>query len=154
MKKKKILGIIIATAIGISSIVPAFADTTVSQSEGTSTTQTEIKQLTQQEKFEKLTQRAAKLGIDTNGLTNEQVREKIREAEAAKLGIDITGLTKEEAKAKIKAAIETKKQEITEKLTQKAVKLGIDITGLNGEQVREKIREAEAAKLGIDYRTY
>lgn len=103
MKKKKILGIIISAVIAISSIVPAFADT-ITQDQGTSTTQSEIKRLTPQERLAKLTQRATKLGIDINGLNNKQAKEKIMESEAVKLGVDITGLTNKEARDKIKEA--------------------------------------------------
>lgn len=142
MKKKKVLGIVIATVIGISSIIPAFADTVSSQDKTTNTAaQTETKKLTQEEKFDRITKRAAKLGIDITGLTNEQARDKIRKAEASKLGIDITGLSKEEAKAKIKSAMDTKKQEVSEKIKEKATKLGIDISGLTNKEAREKIKE-------------
>jgi hypothetical protein len=109
MNKKKILGIAVAALIGISSIVPAFADTTTdSQNQTTTTTQSQTKQSGKHKKYGKLTlaQRAAKLGVDITGLTDEQAKEKIMEARAAKLGVDITGLSKEDAMAKIKAAIQ------------------------------------------------
>ncbi len=41
MKKKKILGIAVAAIIGVSSIIPAFADTTASQSQTTNTVQSQ-----------------------------------------------------------------------------------------------------------------
>lgn len=60
MKKKRILGIVVAAVIGVSSIVPAFADTTSTQDQTTSTKQIETKQLSEQEKLAKLTKKAAK----------------------------------------------------------------------------------------------
>jgi hypothetical protein len=147
MKKNKILGIVIAAVIGVSSVVPAFAEGVVSQNTAASTTQTQTKQLSQEEILQKLTQKAAKLGVDITGLTNDQARDKIRAAEASKLGIDITGLTKDEANAKIKQA---KEANATKKITEIAAKLGVDITGLSNEDARAKLVDAEAAKLGIN----
>lgn len=106
MNKKKILGIVVAALIVISSIVPAFANTTDSENQASNTTQSETKESGHHKKHKKLTlaQRAEKLGVDISGLTDEQAEAKIMEVKAAKLGVDITGLSKEKAKAKIKAA--------------------------------------------------
>jgi hypothetical protein len=110
MNKKKILGIVVAALIGISSIIPAFANTTDSENQASNTTQSETKESGHHKKHGKLTlaQRAEKLGVDISGLTDEQAEEKIMEARAAKLGVDITGLSKEEARAKIKKAKQDK----------------------------------------------
>ncbi|HEX9026233.1 MAG TPA: hypothetical protein VF839_07195, partial [Clostridium sp.] len=116
MKKNKILAIAIAAAVALSSIVPAFAVETTAQN----STKIEAKQANQAENLEKLTKRAAKLGVDITGLSNKDARAKIQVAEAEKLGIDITGLSKEEAKVKIKSAFEAK--DLT-KLTERATKL-------------------------------
>lgn len=113
MNKKKILGIVVAALIGISSMIPAFANTTDSESQASNTTQSETKESGHHKKHGKLTlaQRAEKLGVDISGLTDEQAEEKIMQAKAAKLGVDISGLSKEEAKAKIKEAKKDKCKE-------------------------------------------
>lgn len=110
MNKKRILGIAVAALIGISSMVPAFAETTNSENQTNNAEQGETKEPGQHKKHGRLTlaEKAEKLGVDISGLTDEQAKEKIMQAKAAKLGVDITGLSKEEAKAKVKAAIKEK----------------------------------------------
>jgi hypothetical protein len=147
MKKNRILGIAIAAIIGVSSMIPAFAEDSTSQSQTANTAQVQTKKLTQEEVLQKLTKKATKLGVDITGLTNEQAKDKIRQAEASKLGIDTTGLTNDQVNDKIKQAREVKE---TEKLTKASAKLGVDITGLTNEQAKDKIMQAEASKLGID----
>jgi hypothetical protein len=170
MKKNKLLGAALAAMILMSSIVPAFAVESATQDPSTNGTQIQENQLSEAEKLAKLNERAEKLGIDIEGLSVEEAKTKIREAvalklginiaglskdeviaaienaEAAKLGIDITGLSKEDAKAAIQKAREAKKQEVTEKLSEKAAKLGIDITGDTNKEAREKIKEARQEK--------
>lgn len=146
MKKNKLLGLAIAAMISMSSIVPAFAAEPVSQNPTTNTTTIEAKQVNEAQKLAKLTKRAAKLGVDITGLTNEQVREKIRSAVALKLGVGITGLSAGEVKAKVHEAVDAKKLKTTEKITQKATELGIDIKGLSNKDAKTKLKEVREAK--------
>ncbi|OAV41498.1 hypothetical protein [Clostridium saccharobutylicum] len=137
MKKNKILGIVVASIIAMSSVVPAFADDNTSQNSATNVT-------TIQAKF---TKKAAKLGVDITGLSAKDAKGKIEAAEASKLGIDTAGLSNKEIQAKIKSAMEAKE---LANLTEKASKLGIDITGLSNQDAKTKIENAVASKLGID----
>ena len=110
MKKNKILGIAIAAMISMSSIVPAFAaDYYFTGSNNNYNSKVKLSNQATK-KYGKLTsKRAAKLGVDITGLTNEQAKEKNTSRQKQQnLGVDITGLSKEDAKAKIKAAIEAK----------------------------------------------
>ena len=89
MKKNKILAIAIAAAVTLSSIVPAFAVETKAQN----STKIEAKQANQAENLAKLTERAAKLGVDITGLSNKDAREKIKEARQEKKATQNTTTT-------------------------------------------------------------
>ena len=79
-----------------------------------------------------LNYRATKLGVDITGLSIQDARAKLDQAEAAKLGVDVTGLSNQEARIKIQGA--------------RAAKLGIDITGLSTQDAAAKIQAAYQAR--------
>lgn len=105
-----------------------------------------------------LRKRAEALGIDITGLTDDEIKAKVKAAMeeqrvakkheglqkwAEALGIDTTGLTYDEIKAKVKAAMEEQMAERKrEGLQKRAEALGIDTAGLTDDEIKAKIMEA------------
>ena len=122
MIKKKILAIGMGCLIAMASAVPAFAAEKGGKDPAAKQARIEAKQEKQAENLKKLQERAAKLGVNIEGLTNKDARTKIKEA------------------------AEAKKEVRAEKLSEKASKLGVDINGLKNKEAAAKIKEARAAK--------
>lgn len=131
MMNKKMLGIIIAAIVTVTSVVPAFAAEKAPRDPSDKAVKIEAKQEKhaakaerQAEKLAKLQEKAAKLGINIDGRAFEEAKTKLEEAnqeklqaKPEKLGLDITGLSREEVKAKIKAAVTEKKEVKTDENT-------------------------------------
>jgi hypothetical protein len=115
--------------LSMASIVPAFALENVVKDPAVKQLKIEAKQANQAERLLK------------------------RQERAAKLGVNIEGLSKEEAKAKVKEAATTKKEQRSVKLNEIATKLGIDIIGLTNKEAVAKIKEAKAIKQAIKTET-
>lgn len=140
---KRLLGVFLASMIAISAATPAVA---------APIQQNQIKQEHKQhvesdeEKLSRLKERAGRLGVNIEGLTLEQAREKIHEAKqkemqnkAKELNIDTKNLSNERMKEKIYEATRSN-------LETEAKKLGVDISGLSIGEAKEKISEAKGGK--------
>lgn len=156
MMMKKVVGLTIASILAFAGAIPAFAEAPVQNTED-KTVKIEAKQQKAAERLERVAARAAEKGIDTSGMTLEQLKAELlalRETNqlerAAKLGIDISGMTPEEAQAAIQAAVGIMQ-------TERAAKLEISIEGMTIQEARVAIQEAvqiqrlaRAEKLGLD----
>lgn len=131
MNKKKLLGLFLVGVIGVTSAIPAFADTTTNTNLVKPAVQTEN---AKQGKHNGM-------GKDFNKINAENYVEKAEE-----LGIDISGLSQEEAIKAVKEALKAEREaKFAEDLQAKAEELGIDISGLSQEEAIKAVKEAMRA---------
>ena len=173
MSKKSIMlfAAIVALSVSFSSFALAKDDAEATKTiQKTSSLASKQKKLvlTEKERAE-LLEKAKKYGIDTTGLTDEEIFEKVLVkgneeliAKAKKSGMDTDGLTAEQVRAKIEA--KDKELPMIRAAEEKKVVLEIaqvyqvDTVGLSYEQIKAKVNEKmmpvlieKAKELGVDY---
>ncbi|MGE5627530.1 MAG: hypothetical protein ACM3X7_05350 [Solirubrobacterales bacterium] len=143
MINKRLLGAILASMItisGVTSVIAAPIQQNQTRQEQKQHGESDAEMLT------RLKEKAERLGVNIEGLTLEQAREKIHEArqkdmekKAKELNIDTKNLSNERMKEKIYEATRSN-------LEKEAKKLGIDISGLSIREAKDKISEAKGVK--------
>ena len=143
---KKLLGAILASVVTLSGITPALAASPLQENQIRQEQKQKNQGESDAEKLSRLKEKAERLGINIEGLTPDQAREKIHEArhkemqnKAKELNIDTRNMSNERMKEKIYEATRGN-------LEVEAKKLGVDISGLSIREAKEKISEAKGEK--------